>query len=383
MNSAVVAVGAVSAAEGTGGTWEWVLLWAYLLLALGVSFLCSLLEASILSLTPSYTSLLVQRGQRSGRMLQQMKSNIDQPLAAILTLNTVAHTVGAAGVGAQAAAIFGRQWIGVISAVLTFLILILSEIVPKTMGAVGFKRLAGFTAYTVQGMIWLLWPLVKLCMVISQWIGGAAKQQGLTREEVASLAHLGRKEGALRPDEFRLMQNMMTLRAIRVRDIMTPRNVVYMLPAEKTVGDLLSGEEVPAFARIPIYDQQPDQLIGIVSRYEIVRCYHAGELETTMRALAQPLVAVPETATVADALYQFSQKQQQLFQVADEYGGTAGIITFEDAIESLLGIEIVDETDPVADMQQLAKARRAQRLKQLAFITDRTAQSAPPRAEDS
>jgi len=367
---------------GSGTVWEWTLLWAYFVLALGVSFLCSLLEASLLSLPPSYTSLLVQRGSKAGTILQTMKSNIDRPLAAILTLNTVAHTVGAAGVGGQVAAIFGRAWLGPASAVLTFLILILSEIVPKTLGAVAYKRLARFTAYTVQWMIWLLWPLVQLCMAVSYWVGGSTKQQALTREEVANLARLGYNEGALHPDEYRLVQNLLTLRRIRVKDVMTPRNVSYMLPADTTVGDVMTGAQPPRFARIPIYEKEPDELIGVVPRYELVRYYHANELATTMRALAQPIVAVPETATIADALQQFSDRQQQLFQVVDEYGGTAGIITFEDAIESLLGVEIVDETDPVPDMQDLAKARRQQRLRQLARVENRSAAAENERASD-
>jgi CBS domain containing-hemolysin-like protein len=372
MSMLAAAVPAVEAAGSEDTTWQWVLLWVYLGLALGVSFLCSMLEASILSLTPSYLSLMVQRGTRAGRLLQRMKANIDQPLAAILTLNTVAHTVGAAGVGAQVAGIFGRAWLGPASAVLTFLILILSEIIPKTLGAVAYKRLSGFTAYTVQVMIWGLWPLVQLCMVMSQWIAGSTRQQGLTREELASMTHLGHKEGALHPDESRLMHNLLMLRQITVKTIMTPRNVTYMLPADQTVEAVM--QQPPRFARIPIYEDQPDHLLGFVPRYEIVRHYHAGRRVRTMRQLARPIRAVPETATVADVLEQFSQHQQQIFQVVDEYGGTAGIITFEDAIESLLGVEIVDETDPVPDMRALAETRRRHRLGELGQVIDRSAQ---------
>jgi CBS domain containing-hemolysin-like protein len=368
-----VAVGGGGGGEaGTSTTWDWVLLWLYLLLALGVSFLCSMLEASLLTITPSYVRVLAERGSRTGRLLEELKNNIDRPLSAILTLNTVAHTVGAAGVGAQAAVIFGRAWVGITSAVLTFLILILSEIVPKTIGAVAFKSLAGFTAYTIQGMIWLLWPLVQLCMVISKGIAGSKRSQGLTRDEIASLARLGRKEGALHHEELRVMQNLLRLRQIQVKDVMTPRNVVYMVQADQTVGDLLAEHQPPLFARIPVYERNQDDLIGVVSRYEIMRAFHANHLQTPMRSLAQPLSGVPEHATVADALYQLSEKQQQFFQVVDEYGGTAGIITFEDAIESLLGIEIVDETDPVTDMRQLAKARRQQRFRQIGRVYDHT-----------
>jgi len=368
--------GSGSGAGGNGTTWDWVLLWLYLLLAVGVSFLCSLLEACMLSLTPSYTNMLVQRGSRAGQILEKLKSNIDRPLSAILTLNTVAHTVGAAGVGAQAAAIFGSQWVGLTSAVLTFLILILSEIIPKTLGAVAYKRLAAFTAYTVQGMIVLLWPIVQLCMLTSYLIAGSDRTQGMTREEIASMAQLGRQEGALHPDEVHLMQNLLKLRQIRVKDVMTPRNVVFMVWADRTVGQLLAQVQPPLFARIPVFGESPDDLIGFVSRYEILRRYHADQPHVTMRELAQPLSIVPENVTVADALSQFTRKQQQLLQVVDEYGGTAGIITFEDAIESLLGIEMVDESDPVADMQQLAKSRRLKLFRQLGVVHDQRSDAA-------
>ena len=346
-------------AAGAATTMDWVLLWVSLALALGVSFLCSMLEASILSMTPSYTNLLVRRGSRAGRLLQRMKANIDRPLSAILTLNTVAHTVGAAGVGAQVAAIFGRQWLGVASAVLTALILFLSEIIPKTLGAVWHKRLAAFTAYTIQGMILLLWPIVGLCMWLGQWVGGTQRAQRMTREELASLAHLGREDGALRRDEYRVMRNLIELRNVRLKDVMTPRHVVTMHPVERTVGELMRDAEPPRFARMPVYRDNPDHLIGFVPRYEILRCYHAGENDQTLEALAQPLLALPEHASVADALRQLVAQQQQIAQVVDEYGGTAGIVTFEDTIESLLGVEIVDETDPAPDMRELAKRRQA------------------------
>ena len=369
---AAVPVAGGDGAAGDATYWDWLLLWSYLALALGVSFLCSMLEASILSVTPSYTNMLVQNGSRAGRILEHLKADIDRPLSAILTLNTVAHTVGAAGVGAQAAAIFGRAWLGVISAVLTFLILILSEIVPKTIGAVAHKSLVGFTAYTTQAMVWTLWPLVQLCMGVSRLIAGSKREAGISREELTSLAHFGHDEGALRPDEARVMKNLMTLDRVTVRDVMTPRPVVWMLPAEMTLGELMREVGPPRFARIPVYEGAPDHLVGLVVRYELMRRVHAGELDKTMRQLAQPLKAVPETASVGNVMQQFITQREHLFQVADEYGGTAGIVTLEDVIETLLGTEIVDETDPVADMQALARARRWRRTGTLAQVEDRT-----------
>ncbi|MFW6061109.1 MAG: CNNM domain-containing protein [Phycisphaeraceae bacterium] len=358
---------AVAPAGGSGAvdaatTQDWVLLWLYLALALGVSFLCSMLEASLLSLTPSYTQLLVDRGSRAGRLLQTMKADIDQPLAAILTLNTVAHTVGAAGVGAQAAAIFGRAWVGLISALLTLLILILSEIIPKTIGAVWHKQLATFTAYTTRGMILLLWPLVAMCMLMSRWIAGSKRPDKLSRDELASLAHLGRQHGTLAADEYRIMRNLIALHEVPIGDVMTPRNVVYMLPADQTVGELMREAGPPRFARIPVYRDTPDELIGYVTRYELLGRLHAGEAQRTMQDLARPLLAVPERGNVGRLLRQMVEAREHLAQVVDEYGGTAGIVTLEDLIETLLGVEIVDETDPVADMRELARRRRSKRI---------------------
>lgn len=370
---AAVPTGGGSAA-GAATTQDWALLWAYLALALGVSFLCSMLEASLLSMTPSYTQMLVDRGSRAGRILQAMKRDIDRPLAAILTLNTVAHTVGAAGVGAQAAVVFGRAWVGVISAVLTLLILILSEIIPKTIGAVWHKQLAPFTAYTTRTMIWALWPLVAICMLLSQWISGSKREDKMSRDELTSLAHLGRQHGTLKPDEYLVMRNLMALRDVQVGDVMTPRNVMYMLPATQTIGELMESVGPPRFARIPIYRDTPDNLLGYITRYEMLRCFHAGQTERTLQDIARPLIAVPEHGDVANLLQRMTETREHLAQVVDEYGGTAGLVTLEDAIESLLGVEIVDETDLVADMRELARRRRNQR-------TNLNASDAPPAAD--
>lgn len=341
------------------------LLILYLMLALGVSFLCSLLEAGLLSVPLSHVRTMVDRGEAAGRRLQEMKEDIDRPLSAILTLNTVAHTVGAAGVGAQAQVVFGRGWVSITSAVLTFLILILSEIVPKTLGAVHAKRLAGFTAATCYALVVGLYPLVVLCQWISGFLSSRDPQASMSRDEVASIASLGQSEGFLRPGEAGTIRNVLAMRSVHVKDIMTPRSVVQMLHREATVEQVLADERSLRFSRQPVYGDGPDDLVGLVHRHDILSADRQGRRSQPVAELMRPIRVIPAHATVADALEQFVEHGEHLFQVVDEYGGTAGIVTLEDAMETLLGTEIVDETDRVVDMQALAKRLHQRRQRNL------------------
>jgi CBS domain containing-hemolysin-like protein len=290
-----------------------------------------------------------------------MKDNIDRPLAAILTLNTIAHTVGAAGVGAQSAHVFGDRWVAVTSAVLTLLILFLSEIIPKTLGAVYARYLATFTAYTVKLMIVTLYPLVVLSEWLAQLVAGRTRQRSVERDEISSMADLGFGEGVLNAHESRVIKNLLQLRNVNVSDIMTPRAVVVMFPQTMTVGEVFNSEHSLRFARIPVYRENPDDLTGVVHRYDILQAHREGRDGNPLEDLAQPIHTVPEHGSVASCFDAFVHQQQQLFQVVDEYGGTAGIITLEDAMETLLGVEIVDETDSVEDMRKWAQTRAKRR----------------------
>jgi CBS domain containing-hemolysin-like protein len=330
-----------------------VLLVFYLLLALGVSFLCSLTESGLLSLSRSRIAALVKDRRPSGPMLERMKDNIERPLAAILTLNTVAHTIGAAGVGAEAYVIFGSGWVAVTSAVLTVLILVFSEIIPKTLGVVYAGRLAPFTAYTITGMIYLTYPLVVAFQAFS---GLLAKrhQQKLTREEFTMIAELGQTEGALREDEYRVIRNVLRLRRVRVRDVMTPRTVVFMLHKDLTVQQAMDEHGPLRFARMPAYGEGPDDVVGIIFRHALNTAVQEGRGESPLHEVAGPIHAVPQDAALDRVLDEFIKRKEQFFLAVDEYGGTAGIITLEDAIETLLGAEIVDETDQAVDMRAVA-----------------------------
>jgi CBS domain containing-hemolysin-like protein len=330
-----------------------VLLVFYLLLALGVSFLCSLTESGLLSLSRSRIAALVKDRRPSGPMLERMKDNIERPLAAILTLNTVAHTIGAAGVGAEAYVIFGSKWVAVTSAVLTILILVFSEIIPKTLGVVYAGRLASFTAYTITGMIYLTYPLVVAFQALSGLLGRGHEQK-LTREEFAIIAELGQTEGALREKEYRVIRNVLRLRRVRVREVMTPRTVVFMLHKDLTVQQAIDQHGPLRFARIPVYGEGPDDIVGIVFRHALNTAIQEGRGASPLHEVAGPIHAVPQEAALDRVLDEFISRKEQFFLAVDEYGGTAGIITLEDAIETLLGAEIVDETDQAVDMRALA-----------------------------
>ncbi len=325
----------------------------YLLLALGVSFLCSLTESGLLSLSRSRVATLVKEGRPTGRILNRMKENIERPLAAILTLNTVAHTIGAAGVGAQAYVVFGSEWIAVTSGVLTVLILVFSEIIPKTLGVVYAGRLAPFTAYTITGMIYLSYPLVIVFQALSRR-PGRGDEQKLTREDFAVIAELGQTEGALHEREYRVIRNLLRLRKVPVGDVMTPRTVVFMLQKEMTVQQALDEHGPLRFARIPVFGDGPDDVDGIVLRHTLSETLREGHGDWAVERIATPIHAVPEKAPLDQVLDEFIRRKSQLFLAVDEHGGTAGIVTLEDAIETLLGTEIMDETDQVADMRKLA-----------------------------
>lgn len=359
--------GASSGAIGAAGPAEWVLLFVYLGVALGFSFLCSMLEATILSLPRTHIAVMVQQGSRAGSMLLEMRREIDTPLAAILTLNTFAHTVGAAGAGAQVSVIFGGGSLVVAAGgvVITLLILYLSEIIPKSLGAIYSKQLAVFAAYTIRLLIWVSYPFVVVANQLSRLLGGG-EHHHITREEVAAVADMGEHAGVLQREESRVIRNLLRLTDVKVSDVMTPRSVVFMLQKDTPIADVVRRNDRIKFSRIPVYDASPDQIVGLIQRHELFRAARDGRGQETVGEHLGSISVVPETASVGAALNQFVQKQEHLFQVVDEFGGTAGIITLEDCVETLLGVEIVDETDSVRDMRELARQvmnqRRAQRM---------------------
>jgi CBS domain containing-hemolysin-like protein len=339
------------------------LLLFYLFLALGVSFLCSLLEAVILSVTHGHIEAQRKKGHRSGQILKELKDKINRPLAAILTLNTIANTMGAAGVGAQVLKLY-INWkpdghagtvVAVASGLLTLMILVLSEIIPKTTGAIYWKRLAPAAAYIIRAMILVLYPMVLMLEIISQAIAGRRYQQKVCRDEMMAVAALGKKEGTLLTQETQVIQNLLKLDKILVRDILTPRNVLLALQKDKTVQEIVDKHSPLRFSRIPVYGKDLDDITAVVLRYRMLQAYAQGQGAMKLTELGKEIHAIPETKSVAGVLDEFIRRREHIFLVVDEYGGTAGIITLEDAIETLLGVEIVDEYDTVDDMRKLAR----------------------------
>jgi CBS domain containing-hemolysin-like protein len=333
----------------------------YAVLALGVSFLCSLLEASLLSLPRSQVESMIVAGSKTGQAMKALKDNIDRPLAAILTLNTIAHTVGAAGVGAQSAIVFGNAWVGLVSAIMTLAILILSEIIPKTIGAANAKSLAGMTAWTSNAMITLCYPIILGLEQINRLIGFEKHGERIGRMEVLATIRLGREGGSLADREHRTIMNLMALTRVKVSEILTPRTVLFALPAGSSVKEATATDEPLRFARIPIYDETIDDASNYVTRYDLLHAAGSGNGEARLSEFARPIHVLPEQATVSDALEQMLALHELIALIVDEHGGVEGIVTLEDVLETLLGEEIVDETDTIADMRELARQRTARR----------------------
>ena len=331
----------------------------YFLIALFVSFLCSLLESVLLSLSVAHVSVMEKEGGASGKLMAELKENINKPLAAILTVNTIANTVGAAGVGAQTLMIFGSEWVAIASGILTLCILIFSEIIPKTIGAIYSKSLASFSVYTIRMLMVIAWPFVVLSEAMSKFIhkgenGGESKA---SREELLAMAEISEDEGAIDEQEGDIIENLMKLDDMPVEDIMTPRSVMFALNEKDTVGTVIESHSPIAFSRIPVYGEDLDNIIGIVNRYDLVNKQAEDQFHIIMRDIMKPIESVLEKASVSDVLDLFVKRRQQMFLVKDEFGTTTGLITLEDAIETLLGVEIVDEHDHVVDMRKLATAK--------------------------
>ena len=329
-------------------------LFFYFFLALGVSFLCSLLESIILSITHSHVAVLAKTGSKAGRLLENMKENINKPLAAILTVNTVANVVGAAGVGAQAMKLFGSEWVAILSGLLTLCILIFSEIIPKTLGTVYWRPLAGPAAYMITGLIYLTYPFVFLSNYFSKIFASENHQQKVSRQEMVAMAEMGEDEGSIREKESDIIENLFNLNDVVAEDVMTPRSVIFALQKDSTVGDVV-GEHTPiAFSRIPIFDKDMDDILGFVHRYDLVNKQAEDQFHIKMKDILEPIHTVKQEDSIASILDEFVRRRQQIFMVIDEFGTTTGLITLEDAIETLLGVEIVDEHDSVVDMRKLA-----------------------------
>jgi len=331
--------------------------------ALGVSALCSLTEAGLYAVRLTYVRQLAQSGRRAGAILLDFKRNMERPITAILILNTTANTAGAAIAGAQARLLFGESFLIWFSALFTFAVLTFSEILPKVAGVAYNRSVARLASVPLNGVITLLSPLVWLGERASRFLRQASPEPMAPEEEVRQMAALSAEEGSILPLEATLVRNVLRLNEIKARDIMTPRTVVFRLRADLTVRDVAEEAVRLPHARIPIYAaDEPEHWLGVVLRRDLLAALARDEFDATLESIAKPLQFVPQVIRGHQLLSEFLAKRVHLLAVLDEFGGVAGIVTLEDVMESLLGQEIVDETDAVVDMQDAARKRGAQRL---------------------
>ena len=342
----------------------------YVLLALGVSFLCSVLEAVLLSVTPSYVAALEDDRPAAAEQLRTLKDDIDRPLAAILSLNTIAHTIGAAGAGAQAAKVYGSTSVGIFSAVLTLLILIISEIIPKTLGASYWRELAPLSARSLRLLILVLYPLVVMSQGITRLLARGEKQASVSREEITALAELGHQEGVFEKEESRILKNLFRFSSLRVRGIMTPRTVLFGLPETHTVGEVMHDHAHLRFSRIPLYGKNRDDVTGYVLKDDLLLKAAQDEQALALSEFKREMFVVPDTLPLPEFFERLLDKSEHIALVVDEYGGVAGVASMEDVVETLLGLEIVDEADSAEDMQELARQQWLNRARRLGVVSD-------------
>ncbi|MGJ8673496.1 CNNM domain-containing protein [Rubritalea sp.] len=349
----------------------------YVVLALGVSFLCSVLEAVLLSITPGFIQHELTSGKKYAVRLAKMKKEVDEPLSAILTLNTIAHTMGAAGAGAQWKVLYNDTGEAIFAGVLTLLVLILSEIIPKTLGARLWRTLASPTTYVLRIMIWVLtylppWPLPVLKM-ITKMFGGSGHGAAVSKAELAAMADIVSQSGELKNEESLILKNLLSFQSTKVRDVMTPRTVVYAMRQSNSVDDFLADSMSKPFSRVPVFDKDRDHITGFVLKSDLMSAKLKNEdANKTLVDYIRPINATSSQDSIYQVFKVMTQQRQHLMLVVDEFGGMEGVVSMEDVVETLLGMEIVDEGDRNEDMQVLARKLWAQRSKAMGIEDDAT-----------
>jgi len=352
------------------------LLATYFLLSICFSFLCSILEAVLLSVTPAYIGIQEQEGSPLAKDLAKFKDDIDRPLAAILTLNTIAHTVGAIGVGSQASAIFGATSLSLfglelislealIAGGMTLCVLIFSEVIPKTLGANNWQALTPFTVVALKVMLFCLAPLVWMSQYITRHLKKDKDKPVLNRADFLAMAKIGADAGVLKEDEQTIIHNLLRFSKVLVKDIMTPRIVVVAASDAQTVREFHDKNPELPFSRIPLYHERNDNVVGYILRDELLLSLVEDNDHKTLADIRRDITIVHKTLPIPDLLNIFISKKEHLALVVDEFGGMEGIVTMEDIIETLLGLEIVDESDNTEDMQALARKNWEQRARKI------------------
>ncbi|MDA3897672.1 MAG: hemolysin family protein [Desulfobacteraceae bacterium] len=348
-----------------------VLLVAYILLALVFSFLCSVAESVLLSITPSYIEGQKEKRPKHAALLKRLKQdNVDRSLAAILTLNTIAHTVGAIGAGAKATVVFGSAWFGLFSAVMTILILFLSEIVPKTIGVVYWSKIVGPISLFVNTLIVVLYPIVWISERLTKFISHGKNIHIFSRDEFIAMAQAGVETGQIHSKESRIIRNLFRFDSLKVADIMTPRVVISALAEDMKIIDSLKQLIHTPFSRLPLYRTHTDDITGFVLKEDVLIFTAQKRGDEKLKALKREILAVPESVSLTALFEHFLKKRQHIAIVVNEYGKTDGLVTLEDLIETLMGMEIMDETDDVEDMRALARKQWVERAKAMGLEAD-------------
>ena len=336
---------------------------------MSISFLCSVLESVLMSTPLSYITMREDEGYKGATLFKKYKTDNARAIAAILSLNTIANTIGAAGVGHQVEAAFGNQWFGLVSAVTTVLILVFSESIPKPRGTNQWRRLMGFTAYTIRVLIFVLFPIVVLVQWFTKLIAKKDEEEtSVSREEVAAMADMGEDEGVIDEDENKIIQNIIKLDDIKAYDVMTPRVVAATAKESMTLKAFYRNDEYSHFSRIPVYAEEEDFITGYVLRSEVLEELAEDHFSMTLGEIKRTIPLFNEEMSVADIWDSLLKHKEQIAGIIDEFGSFQGIITLEDIIETIFGLEIIDESDEVADMQQYARERWQQRQRRFKEI---------------
>ncbi len=339
------------------------LLIVYLLIALVFSFFCSIAEAVLLSVRPAFITSLENQQVRGAGMLRALKDHLDRPLAAILSLNTIAHTVGAAGVGAQAAIVFGNEYLGLTSAILTLLILVLSEIIPKTLGATYWHKMAIGLAPVIYGLTQALLPFVWLSEKLTNVMSPPGSTTSIfSRDELKAMVEIGAQEGQLNKRESKIVYNLMRLHDLSVRDVMTPRSVIFLVSAELTVEEFFQEHSNKPFSRIAIYRENQDDIIGYVLKDDLLLAQAKDQFHRNLEEFKRPFFAVPDFLSVSEVFNRIVHDRAHMVFVVNEYGTVQGLVTLEDIFETLTGLEIIDEIDTVENMRSLARKKWKERI---------------------
>ena len=354
------------------------LLIIFFLLSILVSFLCSIWEAVLLSVTPAYIKRLKNDGGKSGALLERLKHDIDKPLSAILTLNTIAHTVGAIGVGAESGKLFASQeWDlfglaismeSVIATVMTLAILFLSEIIPKTIGANNWMGLAPFTARSLNFLMLILGPFVWISNRLTRLLKNDKERSVFSKQDFAALAEVGAESGNLRQEDFRLIKNVLEFDELKAKDVMTPRPVMVMAEQSTPVGEFYRAHKQLVFSRIPLFEQSKDKVVGIFLKDELLQAMVEGKEKEPLLSLLRPVIFIPEELSLRTVFERLRKEHQHIAMVVDEYGAVQGLLTLEDIIETLFGLEIMDETDSVSDLQVYAREKWEERARKMGLI---------------